>query len=353
MDERKRQLIKGIEGALNATVSQADSIALLHPDVVLDWSRSLAPYRSVVHGRVAAEAYLADFHETWAALNFKYEVAAELRDGTVVLATSVSAMGAGSGVQAPTARGSQMVSFREGLISELRLFQDPADAIAFATLRERQARLARAHLYFVCEALPNGRDPTELLRAAIAGGAEVIQMREKTPRSAEETVALAQPFARVARETGALFFLNDQPDLAERSGADGVHVGQDDLPVAQARALAGGAALVGLSTHSPEQFDAALAAEGDSAPDQLSTGPVWETPTKQGRPASGLGLIEHAAGTATARPWFAIGGIDSSNISEVVEAGATRAVVVRAIRDAADPAAAASVLREALPSRQT
>lgn len=220
-------------------------------------------------------------------------------------------------------------------------------------LRERHARLASACLYFVCEARPHGADPTELLRAAVAGGVGVIQMREKAPRCAEEIVALAEPFARVASEAGVLFFLNDQPELVERCGADGVHVGQDDVAVAEARRLAGSGALVGLSTHTPDQFDAALAARGGSAPDQLSAGPVWETPTKAGRPASGLELIEHAASRGKETPWFAIGGIDASNIGAVVEAGAGRAVVVRAIRDADDPAAAARVLRQALPTRQT
>jgi thiamine-phosphate pyrophosphorylase len=125
-------------------------------------------------------------------------------------------------------------------------------------------------------------------------------------------------------------------------------VGQDDVPVADARELAGPAALVGLSTHSREQFDAAIAADGDARPDQISAGPVWETPTKEGRPAAGLELIEHAAAHAGDAPWFAIGGIDTQNVERVVAAGARRAVVVRAIRDADDPEAAARRLREAL-----
>ena len=115
--------------------------------------------------------------------------------------------------------------------------------------------------------------------------------------------------------------------------------------MAEARRIAGPAALVGLSTHSPEQFDAALAAEGAARPDQVSAGPVWETPTKEGRPAAGLELIRHAATTAPDEPWFAIGGIDAANVGEVVAAGARRIVVVRAIRDAADPEAAARELR--------
>jgi thiamine-phosphate pyrophosphorylase len=209
-------------------------------------------------------------------------------------------------------------------------------------------RLARSRLYFVCEGRPGEGDPAPLLDAALRGGVDLIQLREKAPRCAEEIVSLAEPFRRAAAEHGALFFLNDHPELVEACGADGVHVGQDDTPVAEARRLAGAGALVGLSTHSPEQFDAAVAAKGDSRPDQVSAGPVWETPTKAGRPAAGIDLIEHAALAGADVPWFAIGGIDASNVNEVVAAGAGRIVVVRAIRDAADPEAAARELRARL-----
>jgi thiamine-phosphate pyrophosphorylase len=122
-----------------------------------------------------------------------------------------------------------------------------------------------------------------------------------------------------------------------------VHVGQDDLPVADVRRIVGPDMLIGLSTHSPQQFDAGLESEAD----YLSAGPVWETPTKAGRPAAGLDLIRHAAANAE-KPWFAIGGIDASNIGEVIEAGASRAVVVRAIRDAGDPRQVATDLRSLL-----
>ncbi len=216
-------------------------------------------------------------------------------------------------------------------------------------LADRRARLARARLYFVCEAQPHGHDPGPLLEAALRGGADLIQLREKAPRCAEELIAFADPFARAARDHGALFLINDHPELVERCGADGVHVGQGDLPVDEARRAAGEAALVGLSTHSPAQFDAALAADREARPDQISAGPVWETPTKAGRPAAGLELIRHAAATAPNDPWFAIGGIDATNVGEVAGAGARRIVVVRAIRDATDPEAAARRLREALP----
>jgi thiamine-phosphate pyrophosphorylase len=161
-------------------------------------------------------------------------------------------------------------------------------------------------------------------------------------------MALAEPFRRAAEAHDALFILNDQPELVEDAGADGVHVGQDDVPVAEARATAGHEALVGLSTHTPGQIDAACEAVGDAKPDQISVGPVWETPTKEGRPAAGLELVRYAAAHATL-PWFAIGGIDATNVADVVAAGARRIVVVRAIRDAADPDAAARSLSDALP----
>ena len=126
-----------------------------------------------------------------------------------------------------------------------------------------------------------------------------------------------------------------------------MHVGQEDEPVEQVRDRVGPDMLIGLSTHSPEQFDAALRSEAD----QLSVGPVWETPTKQGRPAAGLDYVRYAARHGGDRPWFAIGGIDAGNVGEVVAAGARRVVVLRAIRDAADPCAAAKALAAALPSR--
>jgi thiamine-phosphate pyrophosphorylase len=211
----------------------------------------------------------------------------------------------------------------------------------------RRGRLERARLYFVCDARPGGADPAPLLDAALRGGADIVQLREKSPRCAEELIAFADPFRRAAQAHDALFILNDRPDLVEATGADGVHVGQDDTPVAEARAQAGPDALVGLSTHSPEQIDAACAAAGEARPDQISVGPVWETPTKEGRPATGVELIRYAAEHADL-PWFAIGGIDPGNVGEVAGAGAERAVVVRAIRDAGDPGDIARRLRAAL-----
>ncbi len=205
----------------------------------------------------------------------------------------------------------------------------------------RRERLRTARLYLCCEARPGGEDPEPLLAAALRGGVDIVQLREKSlPR--REIELAAQTFRRVCDNHSALFIVNDDPDLARACDADGVHVGQDDLAAAEARALLGPDAIIGLSTHSEEQ----IAAAAEAPVDHISVGPIWETPTKQGRPAVGLELISHAAANAP-HPFFAIGGIDSSNAPQVVEAGAQRLCVVRAVRDAADPAAAAEALRAA------
>jgi thiamine-phosphate pyrophosphorylase len=195
-----------------------------------------------------------------------------------------------------------------------------------------------ARLYFVVEASASDR----LLDAALAGGCDLLQLRDHDA-SDDELLAAAERFRDACDEHGALFVVNDRPELALQCGADGVHVGQDDLPVEAVRRLVGPDVLIGLSTHDPEQFSQGLA----SGADYLSVGPVWETPTKAGRPATGLGYVRHAAEHAT-KPWFAIGGIDEQNIGQVVAAGARRAVVVRAIRDARDPRAVASALKSRL-----
>ncbi len=204
---------------------------------------------------------------------------------------------------------------------------------------EARERLRRARLYLVVEAAAE-----QLLPAALRGGVDMVQLRDKELDD-DSLLEAAARFRSICAEHGALFWLNDRPDLALEAGADGVHVGQDDEPAAAVRERVGDALLIGLSTHSPDQFDAALGSEAD----QLSVGPVWETPTKEGRPAAGLGYVRHAAQCGGERPWFAIGGIDEGNVGEVVAAGGQRIVVVRAIRDAADPEAAARRLREALP----
>ena len=205
----------------------------------------------------------------------------------------------------------------------------------------RRERLRTARLYFVCDANPRGEDPEPLLRAALDAGVDIVQLREKDlPRREIERSALT--FSRLCDTYSALFLVNDDPELAIACGADGVHVGQDDVPAAEARAALGPDAIVGLSTHSEEQ----LAASAEAPVDYVSVGPIWETPTKEGRPAVGLDLIRHAAASAP-HPFFAIGGIDAGNAAEAVDAGARRLCVVRAIRDAADPTVAAEELRDA------
>jgi thiamine-phosphate pyrophosphorylase len=204
----------------------------------------------------------------------------------------------------------------------------------------RRERLRTARLYFVCDARPT-TDLESLLRAALTGGADIVQLREKELGRAEIERA-AGTFRRIADTFSALFILNDDPELAHHCDADGVHVGQDDVSAEQAREVLGPDAIVGLSTHSKEQ----LAASAERPVDYVSAGPIWETPTKEGRPGVGLELISHAAENAP-HPFFAIGGIDTSNAQQVIEAGAERLCVVRAIRDAADPEAAATELRQA------
>jgi thiamine-phosphate pyrophosphorylase len=212
---------------------------------------------------------------------------------------------------------------------------------------DRHPRLGAARLYLVCEARPHGSHPEPLLEAALEGGTGMLELREKSPEDDSWLIEHSRPFRESAERHRVPFILNDRPDLVGDCGADGVHVGQDDTPVTEARARLGDEHLIGLSTHSAAQLDAACAAAPQARPDYISVGPVWETPTKKGRPAAGLELIEHAAREATL-PWFAIGGINPSNVGDVVAAGAKRIVAVRALRDASDPAAVARGLREAI-----
>jgi len=201
----------------------------------------------------------------------------------------------------------------------------------------RRARLARARLCLVIEAQP---DAAALLDAALRGGVDVVQLRDKELADAG-LVAAARVFRRVCDAHGALFVLNDRPDLVEVCGADGVHVGQEDAPLAEARAAVGADRLVGVSTGSPAEMEAAAGA------DYLGVGTVFSTPTKADGAAAGLELVRAAAAAVTV-PWFAIGGIDLANVGLVAEAGARGVAVVRAIRDADDPEGAARALRAAL-----
>jgi thiamine-phosphate pyrophosphorylase len=215
-------------------------------------------------------------------------------------------------------------------------------ALPEATGPLRRERLRTARLYFVCEALPTEGDPEALLHAALNGGSDIVQLREKElGRQAIERSA--QIFRRLCDTYSSLFIVNDDPYLAQSCDADGVHLGQDDMSPGEARGILGPDAIIGLSTHSEEQIGAA----GGQPVDYISVGPIWETPTKAGRPGVGLELIAYAAEHAP-HPFFAIGGIDPSNAGSVVEAGARRLCVVRAIRDADDPSATAESLRQAL-----
>jgi thiamine-phosphate pyrophosphorylase len=213
---------------------------------------------------------------------------------------------------------------------------------------ERRKRLREARLYLVCDARGDGRDLGAFLDAALRGGVDVIQLREKDGGD-EGIVAAAETFRAVADAHGALFVLNDRPDLVAALGADGVHLGQDDMPPDEARALLGADVLIGRSTHTPAQLDAAAA---DRDVDYFAVGPVHATPTKPGRPAVGLELIRHAANRSRPVPWFAIGGLAPDTLGPVVAAGARRAVVVRALTEAPDPEATARALRAALAAER-
>jgi thiamine-phosphate pyrophosphorylase len=207
---------------------------------------------------------------------------------------------------------------------------------------DRRQRLRDARLYFVADRAGMDR----ALEGALAGGADLFQLRDKDA-SDDELLAAAERARERCHAAGALFLLNDRPDLAVMCGADGVHVGQDDMPVARARELVGDAALVGLSTHSMQQAQAGCR----SGADYIAVGPVHATPTKEGRPAIGVEPLRYAAAHVDL-PWFAIGGIDGETVADVVRAGARRVVVVRALAEADDPEATARALRASLNGAQ-
>lgn len=207
---------------------------------------------------------------------------------------------------------------------------------------DRGARLRAARLYFICGARPGGRPLADLLPAVLEAGVDIFQLRDKRLPDGD-VLELGRAVRGWCDEHGALFILNDRPDLAVAVGADGVHVGQDDVPVQAARAVVGEERIVGLSTHSPAQIAAARGV------DYIGVGPVNETPTKPGRQAVGVELVRDAAAHADV-PFFAIGGITAANVGAVLAAGARRVAVVRAIAEAADPEAAARELRAAVES---
>jgi thiamine-phosphate pyrophosphorylase len=213
-------------------------------------------------------------------------------------------------------------------------------------------RLASARLYLCTDARRDTGDLAQFADAALAGGVDIIQLRDKGsageqklgPLEARDELAALEVLADAARRHGALLAVNDRADIARAAGADALHLGQDDLPLDVARDIVGPETLIGRSTHDADQVAAAVC----EAVDYFCVGPCWPTPTKPGRTAPGLPLVRSTAELAGEKPWFAIGGIDAARLPEVVAAGARRIVVVRAITAAEDPRAAAEQLRSAL-----
>jgi thiamine-phosphate pyrophosphorylase len=207
---------------------------------------------------------------------------------------------------------------------------------------DRRERLAEARLYMVCGANPDGSELPTLLRGASAGGVDIIQLREKHLPD-EELASVAKAARILCEQLGTLLIVNDRPWVAHEAEADGVHVGQEDMPVAEVRELVGPDMLIGLSTHAPAEIDAV----DSSIVDYIGVGPVHLTPTKPGRPSVGLGLVRYAAAHAPV-PFFAIGGIDAEHAPDVIAAGARRLCVLRAIASAEYPEHAARRLRDLL-----
>ncbi len=209
-----------------------------------------------------------------------------------------------------------------------------------ATTDSPRTHLADARVYLCTDARKRQRDLPEFLDAVLAGGVDIVQLRDKGMEAAEELEHLTVLADACARH-GKLLAVNDRADVAHAARADVLHLGQGDLPVPAARAVLGDGTLIGRSTHAEQEAAAAAVQPGV---DYFCTGPCWPTPTKPGRPAPGLDLVRYTAGLGTDRPWFAIGGIDLANLDQVLDAGARRVVVVRALTEADDPGAAAAEL---------
>lgn len=233
----------------------------------------------------------------------------------------------------------------------------PAYATGYSRLVQRPEplpldRLATARLYLCTDARRERGDLAEFADAALAGGVDIIQLRDKGspgeerfgPLEARSEIAALEILADAARRHGAMFAVNDQTDIARAAGADVLHLGQDDLPLNIARDIVGARPLLGRSTHDAAQMERAVA----EAVDYFCVGPCWPTPTKPGRTAPGLDLVRATVQLRPDKPWFAIGGIDEDRLAQVLDAGATRAVVVRAITGAEDPRASAARLAAAL-----
>ncbi|ANE82426.1 thiamine-phosphate diphosphorylase [Mycobacterium adipatum] len=216
-------------------------------------------------------------------------------------------------------------------------------------------RLTTASLYLCTDARRERGDLAEFADAALAGGVDIIQLRDKGsagerqfgPLEARQELDALAVLADAAQRHGALLAVNDRADIARAAAADVLHLGQDDLPLDIAREIIGGRPVIGRSTHDAAQVAAAI----DEPVDYFCVGPCWPTPTKPGRTAPGLDLVRQAAALAPDKPWFAIGGIDEQRLPMVVAAGARRVVVVRAITAAEDPQAAALALKKAMGSR--
>jgi thiamine-phosphate pyrophosphorylase len=207
------------------------------------------------------------------------------------------------------------------------------------------ADLADARLYLCVDSRRRRGDLERFLDVVLGNGVDIVQLREKGLEAAEE-LRLLEVFAAAAERHGALWAVNDRADLARAAGAPILHLGQDDLPTSIAREIVGPDVILGRSTHSPAQVDAARI---EQEVGYYCCGPTWPTPTKPGRPAAGVELLDHASEHADARPWFAIGGIDSlDRLDEVIAHGARRVVVVRAITEADDPGAAARAFAQRL-----
>lgn len=217
-------------------------------------------------------------------------------------------------------------------------------------------RLERAALYLCTDARRESGDLAEFADAALAGGVDLIQLRDKGsagerqfgPLEARQELEALEVLADAALRHGALLAVNDRADIARAARADVLHLGQDDLPLDVARDIIGDRPVIGRSTHDADQLAAAI----DEAVDYFCVGPCWPTPTKPGRSAPGLELVRAAAALNPAKPWFAIGGIDEQRLPEVLEAGARRIVVVRAITAATDPRAAAERLKAAITANR-
>lgn len=219
-------------------------------------------------------------------------------------------------------------------------------------VHEPHTRLATARLYLCTDARRERGDLAEFADAALAGGVDIIQLRDKGSAGeqqfgaleARDELAALEILAEAAQRHGALLAVNDRADIARAAGADILHLGQDDLPLPVARDIVGPQTVIGRSTHQSGEVARALTEDVD----YFCVGPCWPTPTKPGRPAPGLDLVRTVADMQSAKPWFAIGGIDEQRLPEVLAAGASRIVVVRAITAADDPRAAAERLKAAL-----